>query len=179
MLIFFITALTIILQKKLTNLVKIIHLILFTNCLMPTFTTLSHRSIENSGSTICADQLIHCSDFLFFETKGRSSAAQLRRKKVIMYKKVSQPSSQNGTRGANHPTWRDWAQTRHTAIDHRCRAWKQSCQQLGLPMAGPPLATSRRVQRNYHHRSSLPSSTHEEQLRLPVANPCLASRPWR
>ena len=82
----------------------------------------------------------------FFETKGRSSAAQLRRKKVIMYKKVSQPSSQNGTRGANHPTRRERAQTRHTAMDHRCRAWKQSCQQLGLPMAGHPLVTSRRVQ---------------------------------
>ena len=43
----------------------------------------------------------------FFETKDRSSAAQLRRKNVIMYKKASQPSSQNGTRGANHPTRRD------------------------------------------------------------------------
>ena len=51
-------------------------------------------------------------------------------------------------------------------MDHRCRAWKQSCQQLGLPMAGHPLVTSRRVQRNERHRSSLPSSSTPQRAAL-------------
>ena len=48
--------------------------------------------------------------FFFFETKA--CRAQLRRKNNKMYEKVSQPSCQNDTSGANHPTM--WLSTNTT-----------------------------------------------------------------
>jgi len=63
-------------------------------------------------------------------------------------------------------------------MDQRCRAWKQSCQQLGHPMAAHPLVISRRVQRKrpppvivaeLNQRRAAPTSSREPMPRIEAA----------